>query len=446
MKAKKFLMVLLATCSMGSLAAKEFETTILHLDASVFTMDAARDMSDPEVTPPHNWLSASGVEWTSSNCYARNIASPAHVGKAVAWGGADIAATGDATTPALDLRASEGEQIRLIIKITAGSNKSGSMVIKLDETPLGTISASADGDSGTGSTSFGGKYYTFVYPIANGTASSHLRFTHSKIDVAGNLYVQEIKVIKEPVSLVKMDCSAVSGSTKEMSDETGTYTWKTVFGEQIAANTTSAFCYAQNPASPTHIGKSVRLGGSSGNGAFTISDLDLLAPNQTKVKLYFEATTGSSNKDWKLDVTLNGSSSVASIPTLDYTTQWYEYDLEITNGTANSSITFTGSINSGTGNAQIYIRNLRIYYEPISTGIGRVSTEKLQIYPTIFTGELQVSSQLQSLEIYTISGVKVKNFGNIQSAINTSDLSSGYYILKLTDENGKHFSTKALKK
>jgi hypothetical protein len=177
--------------------------------------------------------------------------------------------------------------------------------------------------------------------------------------------VQEIKVIKEPVSLVKMDCSAVSASNKEMSDATGTYTWKTVFGEQIAANTTSTFCYAQNL---TDINQSIRIGSSSNNGAFTISGLNLSVPLNTKLKLYFEALYASATVNNTLfTVTVDDSPTPTlsqDIKTGKTLKTWYEYEAEITNGTDNSTITFTGSVKDATTNTQFYIRNLRIYLAP----------------------------------------------------------------------------------
>lgn len=454
MRKEQLLTIILTVLCLGNLNAKDFsETVLLKLDCSGFIVSASTDMS--AAADPYNWLSASGMQWTSENCYAQNVTTPANVafiGQAVRFGTTSTG-VGKAETPALDLTAKAGEQIKLVVKLTAGANKTGSLVVKMDGAELGTISAS----TGNGGSQFGASYYSFEYPLTNGTSASRIELIHSKTEDGGNLYVQELKIVKEPVTLIKMDCSSFkTNSSKEMSspDASVGYNWLACIGQNI----TSSFCYAQNQAT---FGQSVRLGGSGGNGKFTLPAMDLTTTGSAKVKLYFEVAAANKTNDMNLSVKLDNATVLASINTLTdgdsgetgtiFGDKWYEYDLEVTGGTAASSISFEGSINDDDSKiAQIYVRNLRIYIESGGQGTSIAETSAsgniINVYPNPFNDYIAVSEPLNTLAIYAISGQKVLETSNVATMVTTTGLPSGYYLVRMTDKNNNTYSAKILKK
>jgi hypothetical protein len=461
MKTKSLLFTMIV-CFLASVnaIAKEFETVLLNLDCSGFTGNASTDMSG-STTSWASWTKATGQQWTSENCFAQldtaSSSNTKYIGQAVRFGRVN-ASVGRATTPVLDLRPVIGTEIKLILNITAGANKAGSMEIKLGETTLGSISASTDGDSGSDEPKddFGAKYYYFEYTITNGTANSQIEFIHSKpeFETGGNLYVQTLKIVRLPVSLIKMDCSAFTTSAiTELSTATAPHNWITCIGTAL----TSSNCHAQNQEASTsvgYLGKCIRLGATAGVGSFSLPELNLLAPDdETKVKLYFEIATGS-NDSASLAIKLDGAemlnvNALTGDNGAPFGTQWYEYDLEIT-GTASSIIRFEAS--RQTTNAYIYLRNLRVYYE--AAGDDNPSTvispneqgAGVSFYPSPFTDYLKVSKPLQSLKIYNTLGQKVADYGPVSSGVPAGHLKSGSYLVLTIDKNGSQQSSVVLKK
>lgn len=460
----KMRLLLIALCAFvvtDMLRAKDFETVVLSLDCSAFETSASTEMM--EAKDPYNWTAATGMAWTSENCFAQNVTTPtnvAFVGKSVRFGNTETG-TGKATTPALNLVAGSGEQLKLIVKLTAGANKTGSMQIKMDNRVLGTITAATDGDSGADKTAFGAKYYTFEYLLTNGTAASTLEFTHSKGENAGSLYVQEIKVVKSSVMLLEMNTSVfTTNATSEMSAiaQSNAHSWTACVG----TNLVSEFCYARNmeaDATNPYIGKAVRMGGTGGNGSFTLPKMNLAAPEGAKIKLYFELAVADKSLDANLKVLLDGTTEVTSINAFTdgdggdsgtaFDSKWYEFDVEIKGGTAASDLRFVTSVNSGDKTAMSYLRNLKVYIENEGgVSINRENAEKREnsLSPNPFTNTIYVAAPVQALAIYSLTGVKVAEYGHVTSSVDTSALIPGYYIVQTVDEAGEKSAVRMIKR
>lgn len=89
----------------------------------------------------------------------------------------------------------------------------------------------------------------------------------------------------------------------------------------------------------------------------------------------------------------------------------------------------------------LYITNFRVANGAV--GIEEVSAENndnVNIYPNPANDVLNVAatSNINSVEVYTIAGQKVAGFtaNGMQTAINTANLSNGMYIVKIHTENG----------
>ncbi|HNC33255.1 MAG TPA: T9SS type A sorting domain-containing protein, partial [Bacteroidia bacterium] len=84
-------------------------------------------------------------------------------------------------------------------------------------------------------------------------------------------------------------------------------------------------------------------------------------------------------------------------------------------------------------------------------GINNISSESLNIYPTISTGAINIesSAEKKAIEISVINviGKEVKRFNFIQnngkSIINLSELPDGVYVLKMT-LNGQPFTKRVV--
>jgi len=172
---------------------------LLNMTPDYISQSASTDMSSHSY--PYNWAAASGQLWTSSNVFAQyftTASSSAYLGKCIRFGKTD-ASVGSAVTPLLDLSATNNESVSLTISITAGSNKSGTLNIFLDNsnTPLLSINAKTANNGNPFQTG----YYTFQTPIINGSTSSRLRFEQSKTESGGNLYVNSIKVERKDLNI-----------------------------------------------------------------------------------------------------------------------------------------------------------------------------------------------------------------------------------------------------
>lgn len=430
--------------------AKTFETSILKLTTTGFDVSGTGSTEMSAATAPDNWVAATGSSWTSSNCFAANITSVAHIGKSVQFG--STLGTGNATTPSLDLSAVTGKSTKVRVIITAGSNKTGSMAVKLNGTTIGTISAAT---SAPGGTTFGGYYYIFEYDITNsGTASSTLTFEQSSIDTNGYLYVKEIAVYREPITLLKLDCSLFSANSSTLlSDATYPNNWTASIG---ANPFETIYCYAQNAVN-TSYGAGIRLGAASANsktGSFTTNTLDIASSNNYTNKLYVEIlmTTLTSVEtklnmkvdanavQWTFDPLIdNGSGAGVTINT------WVPYETEISGGTSSSKINFTQTRNA-TETTSIYMRNLRIYrqYPEITTVNNTYSHKDIKVYPNPFTDQLY--TEAKQLVIFDLTGIKVVDKKVSNGVLDVSDLSKGVYMVKCYDNDGNYSTHRLVKK
>lgn len=428
--------------------AKTFETSILKLTTTGFDVSGTGSTEMSAATAPDNWVAATGSSWTSSNCFAANITSVAHIGKSVQFGSS--LGTGSATTPFLDLSAVTGKSTKVRVVITAGSNKTGSMAVKLNGTTIGTISAAT---SAPGGTTFGAYYYIFEYDITNsGTASSTLSFEQSGTEALGYLYVKEIAVYREPITLLKMDCSLFSAtSTTILSSATYPNNWTASIGANPYA---TSYMYAQLNIASSY-GQGVRMGASANAsvGSFTTNAMDLASSSAYKTKMYAEILmTTLANVETKLDMkvdanavqwsfnplTDNGSNAGVTIGT------WVPYETEISGGTSSSKINLTQTRNT-TETTSIYMRNFRIYrqYPEITTVSSTFSDKDIKVYPNPFTNQLL--TQANHIQLFNLSGIKILDETVINGIVNVSNISKGAYMVKCYDVNGNYSIHKLVK-
>lgn len=146
----------------------------------------------------NNWLSASGYQWESQYCYAQDITTLPYIGKAIRFGASALSNTGKATTPKLDLRPSEQQDVVLQLSVGCGSTKGGMLEVKIDNFVIDTISASKDGDSGANGTSFGARMYDFEYIIPASVVSSQstITLTHSRSVSGEYIYMNKFRVFR----------------------------------------------------------------------------------------------------------------------------------------------------------------------------------------------------------------------------------------------------------
>lgn len=421
-------------------AAKNFETNILKLDCSGFTVSGTgtSDMSAAE--SPNNWVSASGMQWSSTNCYAANITTGVpHIKQSVQFGSS--AGTASAVTPALNLSSVAGKSTKVRVILTAGSNKTGSLTVKLDGNTIGTISASTNAP---GNTAFAAFYYTFEYDItAAGTSASSLTFEQTSVEALGYLYIKEIAVYREPISLLKLNTQLFSANSSTV---LSTAAYPNNWVASLGANPSStSYCYAQN-AINTSYGQGVRMGSSSNAnvGSFTTNEIDLASSQNYKTKFYIELlmTTNVATVETKLNMKVDASDAQWTFnPQLDNGNNgpveintWIPYEAEITGGTSASKLTFFQTRNA-TETTSIYFRNLRIYREdPSFTTVHNPSQGNVvKIYPNPCINELY--TQAKQVRIFNLIGIKVIETEVNGGVVNVSSLSKGAYLVECIDED-----------
>ena len=80
--------------------------------------------------------------------------------------------------------------------------------------------------------------------------------------------------------------------------------------------------------------------------------------------------------------------------------------------------------------------------------VSEISTpNQLKIYPNPFKDELHIQSnnEIKMIEIYNLVGQKLIRSIN-QKSISTTQLKSGIYLIKVTDNKGITFTEKVIKK
>jgi len=71
---------------------------------------------------------------------------------------------------------------------------------------------------------------------------------------------------------------------------------------------------------------------------------------------------------------------------------------------------------------------------------------KIKFSPNPVTSSITFSQAISSLEIYDISGKKMKFFGNTSTTFNVETLEKGMYLLKGKTADGKNITEKMIKK
>jgi hypothetical protein len=95
----------------------------------------------------------------------------------------------------------------------------------------------------------------------------------------------------------------------------------------------------------------------------------------------------------------------------------------------------------------VFIDNVSLKETPdVSVSVNRANA--VRFYPNPAQNDLYFSgkSMLTKVVVYNIVGAQVKEFRNVSQSISISDLKSGVYMIKSTDENGKTVTSKFLKK
>ncbi|WP_075603495.1 T9SS type A sorting domain-containing protein [Saccharicrinis aurantiacus] len=87
------------------------------------------------------------------------------------------------------------------------------------------------------------------------------------------------------------------------------------------------------------------------------------------------------------------------------------------------------------------------YLERIATSLEEINELTISVYPNPTTGLVNISTEVEKVEVYNVSGslVKVVN-GPALTGFDISDLSNGLYVLKVTDSNNETALIKINKK
>jgi hypothetical protein len=84
------------------------------------------------------------------------------------------------------------------------------------------------------------------------------------------------------------------------------------------------------------------------------------------------------------------------------------------------------------------------------TGIIDPNANKTKIYPNPMNGELNITNlnNVKRVEMYNLTGQMVKSVENVNEHItlNTNDLLSGMYFIRITGNNGSVSTSKVVKK
>ncbi|WP_282036701.1 T9SS type A sorting domain-containing protein [Saccharicrinis aurantiacus] len=99
------------------------------------------------------------------------------------------------------------------------------------------------------------------------------------------------------------------------------------------------------------------------------------------------------------------------------------------------------AVNENVGNDNVF------YLEPLATNIHETKIPSISVYPNPTTGLVNISTEVEKVEVYNVSGslVKVVN-GPALTGFDISNLSNGLYVLKVTDSNNETALIKINKK
>jgi hypothetical protein len=109
-----------------------------------------------------------------------------------------------------------------------------------------------------------------------------------------------------------------------------------------------------------------------------------------------------------------------------------------------------GKTGADSGGEKIYYWDDMEFGTGTPTGIDfpNSAKNKVNIYPNPAEDVLYFTSKtaISKVAIYNVVGTQVKKYGNVSQSVDVNDLRSGVYIIRLTDTDGKTFSSKFIKK
>ncbi|MDD2279835.1 MAG: choice-of-anchor J domain-containing protein [Bacteroidales bacterium] len=98
-----------------------------------------------------------------------------------------------------------------------------------------------------------------------------------------------------------------------------------------------------------------------------------------------------------------------------------------------------------TDGMQMAIDDITIYNSD-AVGISTNQFDNLKAYPNPFTNEIKVNSNVERVVVYNLIGQEVMNVKMTNNTINTSDLSSGVYVVAFQGANGERAIRKMIKR
>lgn len=171
------------------------------------------------------------------------------------------------------------------------------------------------------------------------------------------------------------------------------------------------------------------------NGDYTIS------PDANNIKPRFYIYNNSLPSTQLKNVVVLANFSVADLavnPSFPYTGAWYDLMTDTPINVTNTTATIT--IESG---------GFRIYgNQPAALNNDNFNFDKsFVIYPNPVNDSFALTIETKSIEIYNITGQLVKSFKNTLSDnyLTVSDLDSGVYLVKVTDNNNNQATKKFIK-
>lgn len=107
-----------------------------------------------------------------------------------------------------------------------------------------------------------------------------------------------------------------------------------------------------------------------------------------------------------------------------------------------------GTVGDGSANSTFLFDDVVLSDNNVGLPQRNAVTNNMVLYPIPAENNLYFSakSRVSKAEVYNVVGKKVKQYNSVNESVDVSDLKSGVYVIRVTDENGKTFSTKFLKK
>ncbi|MBR8536399.1 T9SS type A sorting domain-containing protein [Carboxylicivirga sediminis] len=172
-------------------------------------------------------------------------------------------------------------------------------------------------------------------------------------------------------------------------------------------------------------------------------------PNETEVPAAGGGTVTLTNTD---DPTMSYEASVIEVPMDGYVVYMSSFE-DIPYGNYSGIATADGfedaSFTLVLNDDSNFPPHPAVYMDPIPTGIEDTELTKVRVYPNPADDFIQLESAnaIQSVEIYSVNGTKVKALNNEQiTQINISELPKGLYLVATTDSNGQRQITKINKR